>query len=152
MRKSILFFLLLASAFQTVVGDKFKAVMVAYILFVSGLYADDANARMERNKTDNKTASELTTEAPKTVRAVQQSSVVKRAEEYDAGDLFLDFLRFAMQKNPQLTSEMTKVGQEYQKEDGAKPADLFKAPETNKEPGTNKEPKTNSVSNHNHSK
>ena len=46
----------------------------------------------------------------------------------------------ASQKNPQLTSEMTKVGQEYQKEDGAKPADLFKAPETN------------SVSNHSHSK
>ena len=52
----------------------------------------------------------------------------------------------ASQKNPQLTSEMTKVGQEYQKVDGAKPADLFKAPETNKEP------ETNSVSNHNHPK
>lgn len=140
MRSPIFSALLLALASQAVVRDKFKAVMVAYILFVSGLYADDAKARMERNKTDNKPASELTTEAPKTVRAVQQSDVVKTAEEYDVGDFFIELLQLAMQKNPQLTSELVKVGQEYQKEDGAKPADLFKAPETN------------SVSNHNHSK
>jgi hypothetical protein len=146
MRNLILSALLLALAFQTALGNKFKAVMVAYILFVSGLHADDNKARMERNKICNKTASELTTQAPKTVRAVQQSGVVRTAEEYDGIDLFLDFLRVAVKKNPQLTSEMTKVGQEYLKEDGAKPADLFKAPETNKEP------ETNSVSNHNHSK
>jgi len=132
--------LVLALASQAVVRDKFKAVMVAYILFVSALHAEDANARMERNKICNKTASELTTEAPKTVRAVQQSQVVRTAEEYDAMDVFLDFLKVVVKKNPQLTSEMTKVGQEYQKVDGAKPADLFKAPETN------------SASNHNHSK
>ena len=146
MRSPILSALLLASAFQTVVGDKFKAVMIAYILFVSGLHADDDKARMERNKICNKPASELTTEAPKTVRAVQQSDVVKTAEEYDVGDFFIELLQLAMQKNPQLTSELVKVGQEYQKEDGAKPADLFKETETNKEP------ETNSVSNHNHSK
>jgi len=132
--------------FQAAVGDKFKAVMVAFILFVSGLYADDDKARMERNKIFKKSASELTTEAPKTVRTVQQSSVVKTAGEYDVGDFFIELFQLATQKNPQLTAEMTKVGQEYLKEDGAKPADLFKAPETNKEP------ETNSVSNHNHSK
>jgi hypothetical protein len=146
MRNLILSTLLLASALQTAMGDKFKAVMVAYILFVSALHAEDANARMERNKICNKTASELTTEYPKTVRTVQQSSVVKTAKEYDVGDFLIELLQLATQKNPQLTAEMTKVGQEYQKEDGAKPADLFKAPETNKEP------ETNSVSNHNHSK
>jgi hypothetical protein len=140
MRSLILSALLLASAFQTAMGDKFKAVMFACILFVSGLHADDAKARMERNKICNKTASEHTTEAPKTVRAVQRSQVVRTAEEYDTMDVFLDFLKVVVKKNPQLTSEMIKVGQEYLKEDGAKPADLFKAPETN------------SVSNHNHSK
>ena len=140
MRSPFLSILLLTSAFQTALGDKFKAVMFACILFVSGLHADDDKARMERNKICNKTASELTTEAPKTVKVVQQSSVAKTEEEYGAMDLFLDFFRVAMQKNPQLTTEMIKVGQEIQKEDGAKPADLFKAPETN------------SVSNHSHSK
>ena len=140
MRNLILSALILASAFQNAVGDKFKAVMFACILFVSGLHADDNKARLERNKICNKTASELTTEAPKTVKGLQQSSVAKTEEEYGAMDLFLDFLKVAMQKNPQLTSEMTKVGQEILKEDGAKPADLFKAPETN------------SVSNHSHSK
>ena len=140
MRILILSALLLASAFQTALGDKLKAVMVAYILFVSGLHADDDKARLERNKICNKTASELTTEAPKTVRAVQQSNVVKTVGEYDTGDMFIELLTLAMQKNPQLTSEMIKVGKEYLKEDGAKPADLFKAPETN------------SVSNHSHSK
>ena len=140
MRSPFLSALLLTSAFQTALGDKFKAVMFACILFVSGLHADDDKARMERNKICNKTASELTTEAPKTVKVVQQSSVAKTEEEYGAMDLFLDFFRVAMQKNPQLTTEMIKVGQEIQKEDGAKPADLFKAPETN------------SVSNHSHSK
>ena len=140
MRKILFSALLLASAFQTALGNKFKAVMVAYILFVFGLHADDDKARMERNKICNKTASELTTEDPKTVRAVQQSRVVRTEGEYDAMDVFLDFLKVAMQKNPQLTSEMIKVGQEILKEDGAKPADLFKAPETN------------SVSNHSHSK
>ena len=140
MRNVILSALILASAFQTAVGEKFKVVMAGYILFVSALHADDDKARMERNKICNKMASELTTEYPKTVRAVQQSQVVKTAGEYDAMDVFLEFLKVAMQKNPQLTSEMTKVGQEILKEDGAKPADLFKAPETN------------SVSNHSHSK
>ena len=140
MRNLILSALLFASALQTALGNKFKAVMVAYILSVSGLHADDDKARMERNKICNKTASELTTEAPKTVRAVQQSSVVKTAKEYDVVDFFIELLQLATQKNPQLTAEMTKVGQEYLKEDGAKPADLFKAPETN------------SVSNHNHPK
>ena len=140
MRNLILSVLLFASALQTALGEKFKAVMFACILFVSGLHADDNKARMERNKICNKSASELTTQAPKTVRAVQQSRVVRTAEEYDGIDLFLDFLRIAMQKNPQLTSEMTKVGQEILKEDGAKPADIYK------------EPETNSVSNHNHSK
>ena len=114
--------------------------MAVYILFVSALHADDDKARMERNKICNKMASELTTEYPKTVRAVQQSQVVKTAGEYDAMDVFLDFLKVVVKKDPQLTTEMTKVGQEIQKEDGAKPADLFKAPETN------------SVSNHSHSK
>ena len=140
MRNLILSALLLASAFQNAVGDKFKAVLVTCILFVSGLHADDNKARMERNKICNKSSSEITTEAPKTVKVVQQSSVAKTEEEYGAMDVFLDFLKVAMQKNPQLTSEMTKVGQEILKEDGAKPADLFKAPETN------------SVSNHSHSK
>ena len=140
MRNLILSALLLASALQTAVGEKFKAVMFACILFVSALHADDDKARMERNKICNKSSSELTTEAPKTVKVVQQSSVAKTEEEYGAMDLFLEFLKVAMQKNPQLTSEMTKVGQEILKEDGAKPADLFKAPETN------------SVSNHSHSK
>ena len=140
MRNLILSALLLASALQTAVGEKFKAVMFACILFVSGLHADDDKARLERNEICNKSSSELTTEAPKTVKVVQQSSVAKTEEEYGAMDLFLEFLRIAMQKNPQLTSEMTKVGQEILKEDGAKPADLFKAPETN------------SVSNHSHSK
>ena len=126
--------------FQAAVGDKFKAVMVAFILFVSGLYADDDKARMERNKIFKKSASELTTEAPKTVRTVQQSSVVKTAGEYDVGDFFIELLQLATQKNPQLTAEMIQVGQEYLKEDGAKPDDLFKAPETN------------SVSNHSPSK
>ena len=140
MRKLVLSAFIIASAFQTAVGKKFKVVMAAYVLFVSGLNAEDANARMERNKTDNKTASELTTEDPKTVRAVQQSNVVKTAREYDTVDMFIELLTLAMQKNPQLTSEMIKVGKEYLKEDGAKPADLFKAPETN------------SVSNHSHSK
>ena len=114
--------------------------MAAYVLFVSGLHAEDAKDRMERNKINNKSASELTTEDSKTVRAVQQSNVVKTVGEYDTGDMFIELLTLAMQKNPQLTSDMTKVGQEILKEDGAKPADLFKAPETN------------SVSNHSHSK
>ena len=140
MRNLILSALILASAFQTALGDKLKAVMVAYILFVSGLHADDDKARLERNKICNKTASELTTEAPKTVRAVQQSNVVKTAGEHTIVDLWVEILQLATQKNPQLTSEMIKVGQEILKEDGAKPADLFKAPETN------------SVSNHSHSK
>ena len=140
MRSLILSALVLASALQTVVGDKFKAVMFAYILFVSGLHADDDKARMERNKICNKMAPELTTEAPKTVKTVQQSNVIKTAEEHDVANLFLELLQLATQKNPQLTSEMTEVGQEILKEDGAKPADLFKAPETN------------SVSNHSHSK
>ena len=140
MRSPFFSALLLTSALQTVVGDKFKAVMFACILFVSGLHADDDKARMERNKICNKSSSELTTEAPKTVRAVQQSQVVKTAGEYDAMDVFLDFLKVVVKKDPQLTTEMTKVGQEILKEDGAKPADLFKAPETN------------SVSNHSHSK
>ena len=140
MRILILSALLLASAFQTALGDKLKAVMVAYILFVSGLHADDDKARLERNKICNKTASELTTEAPKTVRAVQQSNVVKTVGEYDIGDMFIELLTLAMQKNPQLTSEMIKVGKEYLKDDGAKPTDIFK------------EPETNSVSNHNQSK
>jgi len=140
MRNLILSALLLASAFQTALGDKFKAVMFACILFVSGLHADDDKARMERNKICNKTASELTTEAPKTVRAVQQSNAVKTAGESGVVDFFIELLQLATQKNPQLTSELVKVGQAYLEEDGAKPADLFKAPETN------------SVSNHNHSK
>ena len=140
MRSPFLSALLLTSTLQTALGDKFKAVMAGYILFVSALHADDNKARLERNKILSKSASELTTEYPKTVRAVQQSQVVKTAGEYDAMDVFLEFLKVAMQKNPQLTSEMTKVGQEILKEDGAKPADLFKAPETN------------SVSNHSHSK
>jgi len=123
--------LVLALAFQAAVGDKLKAVMVAFILFVSGLYAVDDKARMERNKMFKKSASELTTEAPKTVRTVQQSSVVKTAGEYDVGDFFIELLQLATQKNPQLTAEMIQVGQEYLKEDGAKPDDLFKAPETN---------------------
>jgi len=124
--------------FQAAVGDKFKAVMVAFILFVSGLYADDDKARMERNKIFKKSASELTTEAPKTVRTVQQSSVVKTAGEYDVGDFCIELFQLATKKNPQRTAEMIQVGQEYLKEDGAKPDDLFKAPETN------------SVSNHSH--
>ena len=140
MRNLILYALLIASALQTALGDKFKAVMFACILFVSGLHADDDKARMERNKICNKTASELTTEYPKTVRAVQQSNAVKTAGEHNPVDFFVELLKFATQKNPQLTSEMTEVGQEILKEDGAKPADLFKAPETN------------SVSNHSHSK
>ena len=140
MRSPFLSALLLTSTLQTALGDKFKAVMVACILFVSGLHADDDKARMERNKICNKTASELTTEAPKTVRAVQQSNAVKTAGESGVVDFFIELLQLATQKNPQLTSEMTKVGQEILKEDGAKPADLFKAPETN------------SVSNHSHSK
>ena len=140
MRKLVLFALILASAFQTAVGKKFKVVMAAYVLLVSGLHAEDAKDRMERNKINNKSASELTTEDSKTVRAVQQSNVVKTVGEYDIGDMFIELLTLAMQKNPQLTSEMIKVGKEYLKEDGAKPADLFKAPETN------------SVSNHSHSK
>ena len=114
--------------------------MVAFIIFVSGLYADDVKAHMERNKIFKKSASELTTEAPKTVRAVQQSSVVKTEGEYGIGHFFIELLTLATQKNPQLTAEMIKVGQEYLKEDGAKPDDLFKAPETN------------SVSNHSPSK
>jgi hypothetical protein len=138
MRKLILSALVLALASQAAVGDKFKAVMVAFILFVSGLIADDDKARMERNKIFKKSASELSTEAPKTVRTVQQSSVVKTAGEYDVVDFFIELLQLATQKNPQLTAEMIKVGQEYLKEDGAKPDDLFKAPETN------------SVSNHSH--
>jgi len=132
--------LVLALASQATVGNKFKAVMVAFILFVSGLYADDDKAHMERNKIFKKSASELTTEAPKTVRAVQQSSVVKTEGEYGIGHFFIELLTLATQKNPQLTAEMIKVGQEYLKEDGAKPDDLFKAPETN------------SVSNHSPSK
>ena len=140
MRSPFLSALLLASAFQTALGDKFKAVMFACTLFVSGLHADDDKARMERNKICNKTASELTTEAPKTVRAVQQSNAVKTAGESGVVDFFIELLQLATQNNPQLTSEMIKVGQEILKEDGAKPADLFKAPETN------------SVSNHSHSK
>ena len=140
MRKLVLSAFIIASAFQTAVGKKFKVVMAAYVLFVSGLHAEDAKDRMERNKINNKSASELTTEDSKTVRAVQQSNVVKTVGEYDIGDMFIELLTLAMQKNPQLTSEMIKVGKEYLKEDGAKPADLFKAPETN------------SVSNHSHSK
>ena len=140
MRSPILSALLLTSALQTAVGEKFKVVMAGYILFVSALHAEDAKDRMERNKINNKSASELTTEDSKTVRAVQQSNVVKTVGEHNVVDLFVELLTLAMQKNPQLTSEMTKVGQEFLKEDGAKPADLFKAPETN------------SVSNHNHSK
>jgi len=140
MRNLILSVLLLASVFQTALGNKFKAVMVAFIIFVSGLYADDDKAHMERNKIFKKSASELTTEAPKTVRAVQQSSVVKTEGEYGIGHFFIELLTLATQKNPQLTAEMIKVGQEYLKEDGAKPDDLFKAPETN------------SVSNHSPSK
>jgi hypothetical protein len=140
MRNLVLSALILASAFQAAVGDKLKAVMVAFILFISGLYADDDKARMERNKIFKKSASELTTEAPKTVRAVQQSSVVKTEGEYGVGDFFIELLQLATQKNPQLTAEMIQVGQEYLKEDGAKPDDLFKAPETN------------SVSNHSPSK
>ena len=140
MRKLILFALILASAFQTAVGEKFKVVMAGYILFVSALHAEDAKDRMERNKINNKSASELTTEDSKTVRAVQQSNVVKTAGEHNIVDLWVEILQLATQKNPQLTSEMIKVGKEYLKEDGAKPADLFKAPETN------------SVSNHSHSK
>jgi len=140
MRNLIVSALLLALAFQTALGNKFKAVLVAYILFVSALHAEDANARMERNKICSKPASELTTEAPKTVRAVQQSSVVKTEGKYGIGHFFIELLTLATQKNPQLTAEMIKVGQEYLKEDGAKPDDLFKAPETN------------SVSNHSPSK
>ena len=140
MRSLLLSALLLASAFQTAVGKKFKVVMAACILFVSGLHAEDANARMERNKTDNKTASELTTEAPKTVRAVQQSSVVCTTKDETLAGAFLEALGLALKKDPKLTSEFLMVGQEILKEDGAKPADLFKAPETN------------SVSNHSHSK
>lgn len=140
MRSPFLSALLLTSTFQTALGDKFKAVMFACILFVSGLHADDDKARMERNKICNKTASELTTEAPKTVKTVQQSNVIKTAGEHDVANLFLELLQLATQKNPQLTSELVKVGQAYLEEDGAKPADLYKAPETN------------SVSNHSHSK
>ena len=139
MRNLILSALFLASAFQTALGDKFKAVLVACILFASGLHADDTKARMERNKIFSKSASELTTEYPKTVRTVQQSSVVKTAKEYDVVDFFIELLQLT-QKDPKLTAEMLKVAGEYLKEDGAKPADLFKAPETN------------SVSNHSHSK
>lgn len=120
--------------------DKVKAIIAASVVFASGLHADDTKSRMERNKIFSKSASELTTEYPKTVRAVQQSQVVKTAEEYNGMHLFLDFLKIAIKKNPQLTSELVKVGQEYQKEDGAKSADLYK------------EPETNSVSDHNHSK
>ena len=140
MRSPFLSALLLTSTLQTALGDKFKAVMFACILFVSGLHADDDKARMERNKICNKMASELTTEAPKTVRAVQQSNAVKTAGESGVVDFFIELLQLATQKNPQLTSELVKVGQAYLEEDGAKPADLFKAPETN------------SVSNHSHSK
>ena len=140
MRSPFFSALLLTSAFQTALGDKFKTVMFACILFVSALHADDDKARMERNKINNKSASELTTEDSKTVRAVQQSNVVKTAGEHTIVDLWVEILQLATQKNPQLTSEMTEVGQEILKEDGAKPADLFKAPETN------------SVSNHSHAK
>ena len=140
MRNLILSALFLASAFQTALGDKFKAVLVAYILFVSGLHADDDKARMERDKNCNKPASELTTEAPKTVRAVQQSSVVCTTKDETLAGAFLEALGLALKKDPKLTSEFLMVGQEILKEDGAKPADLFKAPETN------------SVSNHSHSK
>jgi len=140
MRSPFLSALLLTSTLQTALGDKFKAVMAEYILFVSALHADDNKARLERNKILSKSASELTTEYPKTVRAVQQSNAVKTAGESGVVDFFIELLQLATQKNPQLTSEMTKVGQEILKEDGAKPADLFKAPETN------------SVSNHSHSK
>ena len=140
MRKILFSALLLASAFQTAVGEKFKAVLVAYILFVSGLHADDDKARMERDKNCNKPASELTTEAPKTVRAVQQSSVVCTTKDETLAGAFLEALGLALKKDPKLTSEFLMVGQEILKEDGAKPADLFKAPETN------------SVSNHSHSK
>ena len=140
MRSPFLSALLLTSTLQTALGDKFKAVMVACILFASGLHADDDKARMERNKICNKSSSELTTETPKTVRAVQQSNAVKTAGESGVVDYFIELLQLATQKNPQLTSELVKVGQAYLEEDGAKPADLFKAPETN------------SVSNHNHSK
>ena len=140
MRSLILSALFLTSALQIALGDKFKAVMVACILFASGLHADDDKARMERNKIFSKSASELTTEYPKTVRAVQQSNEVKTAGESGVVDSFIELLQLATQKNPQLTSELVKVGQAYLEEDGAKPADLFKAPETN------------SVSNHSHSK
>ena len=140
MRILLLSALLFASAFQTALGDKFKAVLVAYILFVSGLHADDDKARMERDKNCNKPASELTTEAPKTVRAVQQSSVVCTTKDETLAGAFLEALGLALKKDPKLTSEFLMVGQEILKEDGAKPADLFKAPETN------------SVSNHSHSK
>ena len=140
MRNLILSALILASAFQAVLRDKFKAVMIAFILFVSGLHADDDKARMERNKICNKTASELTTEAPKTVRAVQQSSVACTTKDETLAGAFLEALGLALKKDPKLTSEFLMVGQEILKEDGAKPADLFKAPETN------------SVSNHSHSK
>ena len=126
--------------------DKVKAIIAASVVLASGLHADDTKARMERNKIFGKSASELTTEYPKTVRAVQQSSVVKTEGEYSIGHFFIELLTLATQKNPQLTAEMIKVGEEYLKEDGAKPDDLFKAPETNKEP------ETNSVSNHNHTK
>ena len=140
MRKILFSALLLASAFQTAVGEEFKAVLVAYILFVSGLHADDDKARMERDKNCNKPASELTTEAPKTVRAVQQSSVVCTTKDETLAGAFLEALGLALKKDPKLTSEFLMVGQEILKEDEAKPADLFKAPETN------------SVSNHSHSK
>ena len=140
MRKILFSALLLASAFQTAVGEKFKAVLVAYILFVSGLHADDDKARMERNKICNKKASELTTETPKTVRAVQQTSVVCTTKDETLAGAFLEALGLALKKDPKLTSEFLMVGQEILKEDEAKPADLFKAPETN------------SVSNHSHSK
>lgn len=121
--------------------DKVKAIIAASVVFASGLHADDTEARMERNKIFSKSASELTTEYPKTVRAVQQSSVVKTTKEYDVGDFFIELLQLT-QKDPKLTAEMLRVAGEYLKEDGPKPADLFKA----------KAPETNSVSNHNHSK
>lgn len=120
--------------------DKVKAIIAASVVLASGLHADDTEARMERNKIFSKSASELTTEYPKTVRAVQQSNAVKTAGEHNVVDLFVELLTLATQKNPQLTSELVKVGQAYQEEDGAKSADLYK------------EPETNSVSNHNHSK
>lgn len=146
MRNLILSALLIASALQTAVGEKFKVVMAGYILFVSALHADDTKARMERNKIFSKSASELTTEYPKTVRTVQQSNVVKTDREYGPGreygpaEFVLELWELAAQRNPQFISELVKVGQAYMEEDGLKPADLFKAPETN------------SVSNHNHSK